>query len=142
MIEDDRQHAITRPGARDHRVRLGGAHRQWLFAEHVLAGLESGQRHVMMEKVGETDRDGLHVVACQEVSIISVAVGNRELVGEDVEAALFCVSGSDEMNARTTQRPRADGMTGRDPAAADDAVSTFLHAVSVPTAVSRAAGLI
>jgi hypothetical protein len=76
-----------------------------------------------MQEVGEADRDGVDVVAPQEVLIILVHVWDLERARQLTRAAHVPVGHRDQANPGWGERAHAPRVRRRDPSAADDAVA-------------------
>ena len=89
----------------------------------MLAGLRRRHCRVAVQVVGEANRDGVDIVACEQLEVVTVHVRRPVPLCELTRPLEVGVGDGDELDAVGRKRPGPSGMARRDPAAADDPVA-------------------
>src|SRR5271169_5368147 len=71
-----------------HLLSLLGSRRQRPFAKKMLAGIQSGHTHLMVERHAHADRDEVHVGMLDHFVRVGKSAGNPEMLG--VSSAVSC----------------------------------------------------
>ena len=86
-----------RRGRVDHLACLAGVDREGLLAQHVLPGVERGDRHPVVFAVRRADVDDVDVGIGPELVVRAVCVWDRRACGEVVSGGLSARADGDDL---------------------------------------------
>jgi hypothetical protein len=85
-------------GRGHHLAPLGGRHRHRLFAQHMAAGGQRGQRQLLVELVGRADADRIDRFGRQQAGEVGVAALDAELLADLAQAQRIGVGDRDHLD--------------------------------------------
>ena len=99
----DAEHAAGLGAGRQNSLRAGGVERQRLFAEHLLAGFEAGDRHFLMQQMRRHHRDGVDVGSLKQILVVDDEIESvRRREGRD--RVVIDIAAGHHLEARACRR--------------------------------------